>query len=172
MSGSRAVPLSLIVNTYQKPRHLELVLESIAAQVGVAGAFEVIVTDDGSLDDTPEVVSAFAASVDFPVRFTTQSHDGFRLAAIRNAGARLATGEMLLFLDGDCVVPRDHLAAFLACRQPGVALLGYCARLPEATSRSLVGPGGRRPRPAPARHRRAAGIDPAPHQLPPRLAPD
>ena len=46
MSGSRAVPLSLIVNTYQKPRHLELVLESIAAQVGVAGAFEVIVTDD------------------------------------------------------------------------------------------------------------------------------
>jgi len=138
MSGSRAVPLALIVNTYQKPRHLELVLESIAAQVGVAGAFEVIVTDDGSLDDTPEVVSAFAARVDFPVRFTTQPHNGFRLAAIRNAGARRATGEMLLFLDGDCILPCDHLAAFLACRQPGVALLGYCARLPEATSQSLV----------------------------------
>jgi glycosyltransferase involved in cell wall biosynthesis len=133
--GGRDV--ALIVNTFQKPRHLALVLESIAAQADVSGRFEVIVTDDGSTDDTPRLVQDFASRVDFPVRFTSQPHDGFRLARNRNAGARLATSDYLLFLDGDCVLPRDHVAAYLARRRPGQALLGYCARLPEATSAAL-----------------------------------
>lgn len=133
--GGRDV--ALVVNTFQKPRHLSLVLESIAAQADVAGRFEVIVTDDGSTDDTPRLVHAFASRVDFPVRFTSQPHDGFRLARNRNAGVRLATSDYLLFLDGDCVLPRDHVSAYLARRRPGQAILGYCARLPEATSAAL-----------------------------------
>lgn len=133
--GGRDV--ALIVNTFQKPRHLALVLESIAAQADVAGRFEVIVTDDGSTDATPRLVQDFASRADFPVRFTSRPHDGFRLARNRNAGARLATSDYLLFLDGDCVLPQDHVAAYLERRRPGQALLGYCARLPEDTSASL-----------------------------------
>jgi glycosyltransferase involved in cell wall biosynthesis len=133
--GGRDV--ALIVNTYQKPRHLSLVLESIAAQVDVAGRFEVIVTDDGSTDETPRIVHTFASRADFPVQFTSRPHDGFRLARNRNAGARLATSDYLMFLDGDCVLPRDHVAAYLSRRRPGQALLGYCARLPEAESAAL-----------------------------------
>lgn len=133
--------LSLVVNTFQKPRHLALVLESIALQEGSRGRFEVIVSDDGSTDETAAIVDTFAEGAGFPVRFVSQPHDGFRAAAVRNRGARLATGDYLLFLDGDCILPRDHLAAYLACRRPGVAHLGYCARLPEDVSARLV-PGG------------------------------
>lgn len=133
--------LSLVVNTYQKPRHLALVLESIALQEGTRGCFEVIVSDDGSTDETAAIVAAFAATAAFPVRFVSEPHDGFRAAAVRNRGARLATGDYLLFLDGDCILPRDHLAAYLTRRRPGVAHLGYCARLPEGVSATLA-PGG------------------------------
>lgn len=132
--------LSLIVNTFQKPRHLALVLESIAAQQGFTGRFEVIVADDGSTDGTADIVASFAAAAAFPVRFTSEPHDGFRLAAVRNRGARLATGDFLLFLDGDCILPRDHLAAYVERRRRGVAHLGASARLPEATS-ALLAPG-------------------------------
>jgi glycosyltransferase involved in cell wall biosynthesis len=129
--------IALIVNTYQKPRHLALVLASIAAQTGVDGRFEVIISDDGSTDGTAALVHDFAAQARFPVRFTSQPHDGFRLARTRNAGARLSASDYLLFLDGDCILPRDHVAAYLERRRTGQALLGYCARLPEETSARL-----------------------------------
>jgi GT2 family glycosyltransferase len=135
-----AVDCSLIINTFEKPRHLALVLESIAAQTGVDGRIEVIVADDGSRDETADVVAAFTRTARLPVRFTTEPHAGFRLARVRNQGARLACGDYLIFLDGDCILPRDHVAAYLARRRPGVAHLGYCARLPEAAS-AAVRPG-------------------------------
>jgi glycosyltransferase involved in cell wall biosynthesis len=119
--------VSLVVNTYQKPAHLALVLESIARQEGVDGRFEVVVTDDGSIDSTASLVESFAARAPFRVAFTSSPHDGFRLARNRNAGARLATGRILLFLDGDCVIPRArcgrprarHRAAHRAANRAG-----------------------------------------------------
>ncbi len=132
------IDTSILVTTFRRPRHLELVLESIAGQQGVPRDFEVVVSDDGSDDGTAELVAAFATRADFPVRFTTQPHAGFRLARVRNNAARLAHGRYLLFLDGDCVLPSHHLAAHRHRRRPGLALLGYCARLSEAVSRPLL----------------------------------
>ncbi|NDC54128.1 MAG: glycosyltransferase [Planctomycetia bacterium] len=132
------VECSLVVTTFEKPRHLALVLESIAAQVGVRDPIEVIVADDGSRDETADVVAAFAASAAFPLRFASEPHAGFRLARVRNRGVRGAGGEYLLFLDGDCILPPDHVAAHLARRRPGRACLGGCARLSEGASAALV----------------------------------
>lgn len=130
--------ISLVVNTHQRPRHLGLVLASIAAQEGVAGRFDVVVSDDGSTDDTAAVVRSYAAAAAFPLRFTSRPHDGFRLARTRNDAARLARGDYLLFLDGDCMIPPHHVAAHRGRRRPGTALVGHCARLPEETCRPLV----------------------------------
>lgn len=130
--------ISLIVNTFQKPRHLALVLGSIALQKGVEGRFEVVVADDGSDATTVGIVSDFARQSSFPVTFTTEPHDGFRLARVRNRGAAAATGDTLLFLDGDSVLPPDHVAAHLLARKPGQAMLGDVIRLPEAASRDLA----------------------------------
>jgi len=132
------VDVSVLVTTYRRPRHLALVLESIALQRAGGTTLEVVVSDDGSADGTEQVVRDFAAHAPFPVRFTTQPHRGFRLARVRNEAARLARGDYLIFLDGDCAIPRHHVAAHVARRRRGTALLGYCARLPEATSRLLV----------------------------------
>jgi len=132
------VDVSILVTTYRRPRHLALALASIARQRPAATAIEVVVSDDGSDDETPDVVSRFAATSGIPTRFVSRPHDGFRLARARNAAARLAGGDYLLFLDGDCMIPPHHVAAHVSRRRRGTALLGYCARLTEAASQPLV----------------------------------
>lgn len=133
-----AVDVSVLVTTFRRPRHLALVLESIALQRLRDTTLELVVSDDGSGDDTPNVVRAFATSSGIAVRYVSQPHDGFRLARARNAAARLARGDYLLFLDGDCMIPSHHVAAHVARRRRGTALLGYCARLSEAASSPLL----------------------------------
>jgi glycosyltransferase involved in cell wall biosynthesis len=137
-SASARIDVSILVTTFRRPRHLALVLESIARQRTSVCRFDVVVADDGSDDGTAEFVHRFAASAGFPLAFTTQPHEGFRLARVRNNAARLARGDYLVFLDGDCMIPPQHLASHFARRRPGVVLLGYCARLPEEASRLLV----------------------------------
>jgi glycosyltransferase involved in cell wall biosynthesis len=123
--------LSVILATYQRPRHLERSLASLAAQRGADNTFEVIVADDGSQDDTQEVVQEFARNADFPVRFTTHPHEGYRVALCRNDGVRASRGRYLVFSDGDCIFPRDHIATHLRMRRPNTVMVGNCYRLDE-----------------------------------------
>ena len=126
--------VALLVSTYHKPWHLVRVLQSIAAQQGSCGLFEVVVTDDGSTDETHRIIEEFARSVQFPVTLTTHPHAAFQLARCRNEGAIASTAPYLLLLDGDCVLPRDHVLIHLQRRHHGHAMCGYCARLDKATS--------------------------------------
>src|SRR5262245_52434531 len=111
--------IAVLVPTFERPHHLRRCLQSLALQDGVTDRMEVIVTDDGSRDQTPELVAEFAASAPFPVRFTTHSHKGFRLAKCRNAGVAISSAPYLLFTDGDCVLPADHVRWHLAYRAAG-----------------------------------------------------
>jgi glycosyltransferase involved in cell wall biosynthesis len=129
--------IALLVSTYQRPRHLRRALLSIALQKGVDGQMEVIVTDDGSRDETPQVVRDFARTVDFPVEFTTHPHSTFQLARCRNEGVAASRAPYLLFLDGDCVLPPDHVAIHLAQRRPGVVMAGHFMRIDETNSAKI-----------------------------------
>jgi len=126
--------IALLMSTYQRPRHLRLALESILLQRDVAGRLELVVTDDGSTDETPEIVAEFARRAPFRVAFTTHPHTTFRLSRSRNEGVRASTAPYILFLDGDCILPPDHVAVHLARRQPGTVMAGDFCRLDEATS--------------------------------------
>ena len=129
--------IAVILGTYQRPQHLERSLASLALQRGAEGKFEVVVTDDGSDDQTPNLVETFARTVDFPVTFTTHPHDGYRLALCRNDGVRKSTAPYLLFSDGDCLFPPDHLRKHLRARRTGVARAGNCVRLDERETNEI-----------------------------------
>ena len=124
----------VIVSTYQKPRHLRLVLASLALQQMVEGKIELVVTDDGSTDGTLQLVHRFARSVDFPVRMTTHPHREFQVARCRNEGVAASTAPYIIFLDGDCIVRPDFVAQHLRRRKRGVVWNGDCFRLSEEVS--------------------------------------
>jgi glycosyltransferase involved in cell wall biosynthesis len=130
----RAPEIALLISTYQRPAHLRRALLSVSHQREAAGQMEVVVTDDGSTDETPQLVRNFAATAKFPVHFTTHEHATFQLARCRNEGVSASTAPYLLFLDGDCILPPDHVAMHLAQRKPGVVMAGDFAKLDQTTS--------------------------------------
>jgi GT2 family glycosyltransferase len=121
--------ISVILTTYQRPQHLERSLASLALQRGVEGRFEVIVADDGSEDATHQVVRKYMRLVDFPLKFITHPHRGFRVALCRNDGVRASTAPYLLFSDSDCLFPPNHLQKHLFARRKNVVRAGNCLRL-------------------------------------------
>lgn len=119
---------SVIIPTYNRSDELRATLESLAAQDIPRESFEVVVADDGSSDDTAEVVRAFSGRL--AIRYHFQEDRGSRAAAARNAGARLASAPVLVFLDagtvagpgfvGGHVQEHDRAAADGPC-----AVIGY-----------------------------------------------
>jgi glycosyltransferase involved in cell wall biosynthesis len=130
--------IAVIISTFERPGHLRRCLASLEAQQGVAGRFEVVVTDDGSRDETIPMLVNLSRCMDFPLTFTTHDHHGFRLARCRNEGVAASSAPYLLFTDGDCILPRDHLRIHLEERRLGWIVGGDCMRLDAATSERIT----------------------------------
>ncbi|MEU6661056.1 CDP-glycerol glycerophosphotransferase family protein [Streptomyces sp. NPDC046821] len=94
--------LTVVVPVYNVEEYLCACLESLAAQT--MPDLEVVMVDDGSTDGSPAVAEEMARC-DRRFRYTRQENAG--LGAARNAGAALATGTHLAFVDSDDVVPLD-----------------------------------------------------------------
>lgn len=126
--------LSVIVTTYNKPQDLVRVLEGLRRQT--FQDFEVLVCDDGSGQPTADAVKAFAESAPFSVSHCWQEDTGFRPAASRNLGVRAASGETLVFTDGDCVPFPDFLERHAAAQSPAAFQAGerYLLSLEEANA--------------------------------------
>ena len=125
--------IAVILSTYQRPEHLHRSLLSLAFQLRVEGQFEVVVTDDGSTDDTAELVRRFAQSADFPVVFTSHEHRGFQLARCRNNGV-LASSARIYFFPTVTAFSRPLIWRSICARRRGVAWSGDCLRLDEAST--------------------------------------
>jgi glycosyltransferase involved in cell wall biosynthesis len=103
--------VSLVVSSYNQPNALALAFEGVLGQTRAPD--ELLVADDGSEADTRALVLAFAQRAPFPVRFETQEDRGFRKSRALNNALRAASGEVFLFLDGDCVPPPGWAAHHL-----------------------------------------------------------
>jgi GT2 family glycosyltransferase len=119
--------VSVVIPTYNRAELLRQQLHGLARQRFAPERFEVVVADDGSSDHTAEVVESFATSL--RIGYHTQEDLGFRAAAARNGGARLAGAPLLVFLDTGALVGPDFIAEHVAAHEHGGAVgrlvLGY-----------------------------------------------
>ncbi|RKT77010.1 GT2 family glycosyltransferase [Terracoccus luteus] len=103
-----APDVSVVVPYYERPDHLERLVAGLDAQTLDPSRFELVVADDGSA--VPPTVSPRA----YAVRVVSQPDLGFRAAAARNLGARSSRGDVVAFVDQDCVPAPEYLERMLA----------------------------------------------------------
>lgn len=127
---------SLILATYEMPRHLELVLTALDRQSFLD--FEILVADDGSGPETRGIIDRFKASARMKIEHIWQEHKGFRKCRILNEALRHARGETLVFLDGDCIPHRDFIRDHFESREKGRFCAGRRVELSEALSTKLT----------------------------------
>jgi glycosyltransferase involved in cell wall biosynthesis len=101
--------VSIVVPTFARPAQLRRCLEGIARLEADTSSFEVIVVDDGGPEPLDTLVASYADALD--IRLIRQPRGG--PAAARNAGAALARGVFLAFIDDDCTPAPDWLFALM-----------------------------------------------------------
>jgi len=98
---------SLVITTYNWPEALELVLKSVRSQTILPD--EVIIADDGSGEETRELVKKFQENFPIPLVHSWQEDDGFRAAQSRNKAIAKASSEYIVLIDGDMILHKDFI---------------------------------------------------------------
>jgi glycosyltransferase involved in cell wall biosynthesis len=92
--------VSVVVITHNRASRLSALLESLSAQTLGSDAFEVVVIDDGSADETPELLVRAAAESNLTIRAIRRDAPPGRSAA-RNAGWRAASSPLIAYIDAE-----------------------------------------------------------------------
>ncbi|HDQ04636.1 MAG TPA: glycosyltransferase [Deltaproteobacteria bacterium] len=127
--------VSIIICFYERLRHLKCCLDSL--KFSVDDFDEIIITDDGSSEETVSSLKKMISSYNFPIRHVWQEKKGFRLAASRNNGIRAAKGDYLIFLDCDFAILPGTIREHLRAAKRGRFVAGLCKYLPENETKNL-----------------------------------
>lgn len=101
--------LSVVIPAYNVGRTLPLTLACLDAQDLAREDFECIFVDDASTDDTSERIESWRTTIRFRL-LRNERNRGRSLA--RNRGVDAASGDVLVFLDGDMFVSPAHLRCY------------------------------------------------------------
>lgn len=93
--------VSIIIPTYNEEKYLHACLSSILDINYPKDGVEIIVVDNGSTDKTVDIAMDFGAKI--------LEDSSKNVSGLRNLGAEKATGEVLAFVDADCIVSKDWL---------------------------------------------------------------
>jgi glycosyltransferase involved in cell wall biosynthesis len=102
--------ISVIIPAFNEEANIAKTLQAIEHQTLPKDRFEVIVVDNGSTDSTVAIASRFKTS--FSLQVVTKT--GVKISAVRNYGASFAKGDILAFLDADCLTSPTWLEKSLS----------------------------------------------------------
>ncbi|MDR5898919.1 glycosyltransferase family 2 protein [Halomonas vilamensis] len=128
--------LSVIISTYNSPIWLEKVLWGYSVQSHQD--FEIIIADDGSGDETRQLIHRFCNETGLNIQHVWHEDNGFQKCCILNSAVLASTSDYIVFSDGDCIPRRDFLSVHANQALPGHYLSGGYLKLPMVTSQAIT----------------------------------
>ena len=101
--------LSVIVPAYNEESNIPILVERVAKALSGID-YELIIIDDGSIDNTADVAKKFEDK--YPIRVIRHKHNKGKIEALKT-GLQAARGEFVAFLDADLEYPPEVLPAML-----------------------------------------------------------
>lgn len=127
--------MGVVITTYNSPAWLEKVLIGYESQTDPG--FRVIIADDGSTDETRQLIERFRADSKLAIDHVWHEDDGFRKCQILNKAIKDTSCDYLIFTDGDCIPEPDFVATHRARARPGHFLSGGYIKLTMPVSESI-----------------------------------
>jgi glycosyltransferase involved in cell wall biosynthesis len=127
---------SVILSTYNQPRALELVLWGYAVQTERTS--EIVIADDGSGDETAQVVERMRRETGMPIVHVWHADRGFRKTEILNRALLAARSDYLIFSDGDCIPRSDLVATHRRLARPRAFLSGGYLKLSAEVTAAIA----------------------------------
>lgn len=132
----KQIEASVIISTYDQPIWLQKVLWGYEEQT--FKEFEILIADDGSKSETLEVINNFINFSKLNIKHIWHEDNGFRKTIILNKAITKASGNYLIFTDGDCIPRKDFVETHLRLRRENVFLSGGYFKLPKNISEAIT----------------------------------
>ncbi|MGB0523409.1 MAG: glycosyltransferase family 2 protein [Flammeovirgaceae bacterium] len=127
--------VTVIIATYNMPAWLEKVLWGYEQQT--YPHFDVIIADDGSGDETKQLIDRFIANGKLKITHLWHADEGYRRQTILNKAIVAASGEYILFTDGDCIPRKDFIETHIKYVEENSFLSGGYCKLPMELSKVI-----------------------------------
>ncbi|PRM97530.1 glycosyltransferase [Aliarcobacter cryaerophilus] len=124
--------VSVIIAVYKDVEALELIIESLKNQT--YKNFEVIIAEDGQDEKMKHFVNSIQG---LDIKHTTQEDIGIRKTRSLNNGILASDGELLIFIDGDCIPYSTFIESYVKLSQDGFIISGRRVNLGPKYSQKL-----------------------------------
>ena len=123
--------LSIIIPVYNVEQYIDECLHSVTSQGRTEDDYEIIVVNDGTLDNSMDIVDRYVCQHE-NISVIHQSNSGLSIA--RNTGLQHACGEYVWFVDSDDWIAEDALSFLFPLLDNGIDVLAFPLNLVRITS--------------------------------------
>ena len=133
MNGYNERIVTIVVPVYNSDKYLEKCLSSLVAQN--YSNIEIVIVDDGSTDGSAAIIDSYAAT-DSRIKILHKQNEG--VSAARNDAIKMATGDYLLFVDGDDYLDADYVSTLVSEADEKDSELVVCGYVTEDTDGKMI----------------------------------
>jgi GT2 family glycosyltransferase len=129
--------ISLVISFYKRIDFLELILMALERQE--YKNFDVIIAEDDNFPGTKKFLEHISKTLSFKILHVYQKEDrGFRKNEMLNKAITVASGEIIIIIDGDCILHRAFFKEYIKEVEDKTILFGRRALLSESFTNKLL----------------------------------